>query len=128
MIEFLSLVAHIVVSPFKMRARLEAEIIFLRHQLNVLRRRAPSKPRLTIADRMILVWLYRLFPSVLSAVTIIHRHYHPVASRRLLPLLAMEVALSRRSAKGSNGDSAADPGHELGQSAVGGATHPWRTA
>jgi hypothetical protein len=71
MIEFLSLVAHIVVSPFKTRARLEAEIIFLRHQLNVLRRRAPSKPRLTIADRMILVWLYRLFPSVLSAVTII---------------------------------------------------------
>src|SRR5205809_919859 len=56
------------------------------------------------------------------------RRYHPVASPRLLPLLAMEVALSRRSAKGSNGDSAADPGHELGQLVVGGATHPWRTA
>ena len=42
MIEFLSLVAHIVVSPFKTRARLEAEIILLRHQVNVLRRRLPQ--------------------------------------------------------------------------------------
>jgi hypothetical protein len=39
MIEFLSLLAHILVSPFKTRARLEAEIILLRHQVNVLRRR-----------------------------------------------------------------------------------------
>jgi hypothetical protein len=42
MIEFLSLLAHILVSPFKTRARLEAEIILLRHQLNVLRRRVPG--------------------------------------------------------------------------------------
>jgi len=41
MIEFMSLVAHILVSPFKTRARLEAEIILLRHQVNVLRRRLP---------------------------------------------------------------------------------------
>ena len=32
MIEFLSLVAHIVVSPFRTRARLEAEIILLKAQ------------------------------------------------------------------------------------------------
>src|SRR5882762_4357115 len=71
MIAFLILFFHVLVSPFKTQARLEAEIVVLRHQLNVLRRRAPSKPRLTIADRMILVWFYRLFPSVLSAITII---------------------------------------------------------
>ena len=71
MIEFLSLVAHVVVSPFKTRARLEAEIILLRHQVNVLRRRLPPKPRLTVADRLIFVWLHRLFPSVRSAITII---------------------------------------------------------
>jgi transposase InsO family protein len=71
MIEFLSLLAHIVVSPFKTRARLEAEIILLRHQVNVLRRRLPPKPRLTVADRLIFVWLYRLFPSMRSAITII---------------------------------------------------------
>ncbi len=71
MIAFLSLFLHILVSPFKTRARLEAEILVLRHQLNVLRRQAPSKPRLTVADRVIFVWLYRLFPSVLSAISVI---------------------------------------------------------
>ena len=71
MIEFLSLVAHILVSPFKTRARLEAEIILLRHQVNVLRRRLPPKPKLTVADRLLFVWLYRLFPSVLTATTIV---------------------------------------------------------
>ena len=45
MIAFLSLLAHVLASPFKTRARLEAEIVVLRHQLNVLRRRAPPKPR-----------------------------------------------------------------------------------
>jgi transposase InsO family protein len=71
MIEFLSLVVHIVVSPFKTCARLEAEIILLRHQVNVLRRRLPPKPKLTVADRLLFVWLYRLFPSVLAAIAIV---------------------------------------------------------
>lgn len=43
----------------------------LRHQLTVLRRRVPSRPKLGLADRLLLVWLYRLFLSVLNAVTII---------------------------------------------------------
>lgn len=64
MIEFLSVFLHVLVSPFKTRARLEAEIVMLRHQLNVLRRRGPPKPKLTIADRLPFVWLYRLFLSV----------------------------------------------------------------
>ena len=67
MIAFLILFLHVLVSPFKTRARLEAEIIMLRHQLNVLRRRVHSKPRLTVADRLIFVWLYGLFPSLFNA-------------------------------------------------------------
>lgn len=59
------------VSPLKTKARLEAEIIMLRHQLNVLRRRVPSKPRLAVADRLLFVWLYRLFPSVLNAIALV---------------------------------------------------------
>src|SRR5258708_40316888 len=58
MIAFLSLLLHVVVSPFKTRARLEAEIIMLRHQLNVMRRRFPSNPKLVVADRLLFVWLY----------------------------------------------------------------------
>jgi transposase InsO family protein len=71
MIAFLILVLHIMVSPFKTKARLEAEIIMLRHQLNVLRRCAPPKPRLAVADRLLFVWFYRLFPSVLNAMAIV---------------------------------------------------------
>src|SRR5882672_5763319 len=71
MIAFLNLFLHVLVSPFKTRARLEAEIALLRHQLNVLRRQAPLRPRLTVGDRLIFVWLYRLFPPVLSAVSVI---------------------------------------------------------
>jgi transposase InsO family protein len=71
MIGFLILFLHVMASPFKTQARLEAEIVLLRHQLNVLRQRVPSKPRLTVADRLRFVWLYRLFPSVLNAVTIV---------------------------------------------------------
>ena len=71
MIGFLILLLHVLVSPFKTQARLEAEIVLLRHQLSVLRQRVPSKPRLTAADRLLLVWPYRLFPCVLNAVTIV---------------------------------------------------------
>ncbi|MGE4078411.1 MAG: transposase [Reyranella sp.] len=71
MVGFLTLLLHVLFSPFKTRARLEAEIVLLRHQLNVLRRRVPSKPKLATVDRLLFVWLYRLFPSALNAVTIV---------------------------------------------------------
>ena len=44
MLDFLKLFVHVLVSPFKSQARLEAEIVVLRQQLMVLRRRVPSKP------------------------------------------------------------------------------------
>jgi hypothetical protein len=71
MIAFMSLILHVVVSPLKTKARLEAEIIMLRHQLKVLRRRVPTKPKFAIVDRLLFVWLYRLFPAVLDAVAIV---------------------------------------------------------
>src|SRR3984893_18370362 len=71
MVSFLGLLLHVLASPFKSQARLEAEIVFLRHQLNVLRPRLPTKPRLTLADRLLFVLLYRLVPSLLNAAVII---------------------------------------------------------
>jgi transposase InsO family protein len=71
MIGFLILFLHVLVSPFRTQARLEAEIVLLRHQLSVLRQRVPSKPKLTVADRLLFVWLCRLFPSVMNAITIV---------------------------------------------------------
>jgi hypothetical protein len=56
---------------FKSRQRLEAEILMLRHQLNVLQQRAPSRPYLTWADRALFVWLYRRFPRILDSLAIV---------------------------------------------------------
>src|ERR1700747_1233845 len=64
MIDGLKLLACMVVSLFRSKGRLEAEIVILRHQLNILRRRKPSGKRLTLVDRLIFVWLYRLAFSV----------------------------------------------------------------
>ena len=58
-------------SPVKSRRRLQAEALVLRPPLNILRRRAPRRLRLSDADRLPLVWLYRLCPAVVDAVTII---------------------------------------------------------
>src|SRR5215472_7395247 len=73
MIELLQLILHIVASLFKSRARLEAEILVLRQQLNVLRRQVSKRPQLNNADRFLLVWLYRWFPSVLGAIAILRQ-------------------------------------------------------
>src|ERR1700719_1182320 len=56
---------------FKSRSRLEAEIVVLRQQLAVLRRRAPRRLYLRWADRVLFVWLYRRFPRILDAITIV---------------------------------------------------------
>src|SRR5712691_9203227 len=58
-------------SPFKSKSRLEAENAALRHQLTVLRRKVRGRVQFTNGDRLFLIQLYRWFPSVLKAVTII---------------------------------------------------------
>jgi hypothetical protein len=86
-------------SGLEARASREAEILALRRQLLVLSRRHP-RVRLRNIDRLILVWLYRLFPSLLDANG--HRKARdrtPLASTRLSRLLAMEVLAALRSAQ-----------------------------
>jgi hypothetical protein len=56
---------------FKSRPQLEAEIVILRHQLNLLQRRAPRRPHLRWVDRALFIWLYRRCPRVLRAITIV---------------------------------------------------------
>jgi transposase InsO family protein len=71
MIALLCFFLTLSVSPLKSRSRLEAENAALRHQLIVLRRRVRGRVQLTNGDRLFLVLLYRWFPSVLRAITII---------------------------------------------------------
>jgi hypothetical protein len=56
---------------FKSRRRLEAENLFLRHQLSVALRRAPSRLRLSGWDRALLVWMIRLWPSLLGVTKVV---------------------------------------------------------
>ena len=63
MIAIAFLFIHVLCDRFKSRQRLEAEVLVLRHQLNVLRRRAPRRLHLGWADRALFVWLYRRFSS-----------------------------------------------------------------
>jgi len=56
-------------SPFKPKTRLENAA--LRHQLIILARKVRGHVRLTNGDRLFSVLLYRWFPTVLNAITII---------------------------------------------------------
>jgi hypothetical protein len=71
MVEFLIKLLLIARAKLKSRARLEAENMVLRQQVIVLSRKARSRVRLRNIDRLIFVWLSRMFPSILDAITVI---------------------------------------------------------
>jgi hypothetical protein len=71
MLAFLTRFLLIVISRLRSQARLEAENLVLRRQVLILSRKSPSRARLRNLDRLILVWLYRLFPSILNAITVV---------------------------------------------------------
>src|ERR1700750_635698 len=70
MIDVLKLLGGLRVGLFRSHAAREAEMSFVRQQLVVLKRSAPARLRLCTADRLIFVWLYRLFPSLLEAAVV----------------------------------------------------------
>jgi hypothetical protein len=71
MIDFLRLLACALTRLFRSRARLEADILVLRHQLNVLQRKAPKRMAFSSVDRLVFAGLYRLAPGVLDALKIL---------------------------------------------------------
>jgi hypothetical protein len=56
---------------FGSRAALQAEILVLRHQGNILHRRSPKRVALGKIDRLVFCGLYRLFPTVLYGLKIL---------------------------------------------------------
>jgi transposase InsO family protein len=56
---------------FKSRTRLEAENLFLRHQLNIALRRAPPRLRLRGSDRALLILMTMLWPGLLGAAQLV---------------------------------------------------------
>jgi transposase InsO family protein len=55
----------------KSRRRLQAENLFLRHQLNIARRRGLSRPRFRRSDRALLVWMTRVCPGLLDLALVV---------------------------------------------------------
>jgi len=60
MVQLLGLLCGALIGLFLSSARREAEILVLRQQINVLRRKSPNRPALNNADRLLFVWLSRL--------------------------------------------------------------------
>ena len=71
MIELCKLIWCGLVGLFRSRASLEIEILALRHQLNILRRKSPKRPTFSSIDRVVFAGLYGLAPGVLSALAIV---------------------------------------------------------
>ena len=73
MLAILQSLGMCIIVLFKSRRRLEAENLFLRHQLSIALRRAPPRLRLRGSDRALLVWMTRLWPSLLGAAQVLQR-------------------------------------------------------
>ena len=69
--DLLKLIWYAVAGLFRSRAALQTEVLALRHQLNVLRRRAPKRVAVSNIDRLVFAGLYHLAPEVLDAVKIL---------------------------------------------------------
>ena len=71
MLAIIQLLATFIADLFKSRRRLEVENLFLRHQLNVALRRVPQRMRLRASDRALMVWMTRMWPSLLGLTRVV---------------------------------------------------------
>src|SRR6202163_2872492 len=71
MVDVLILLWTALTSLFRSRVRLEAEILVLRQQINVLRRNSPKRSVFRPFDRLVFVGLYRFAPGILDALAIV---------------------------------------------------------
>jgi hypothetical protein len=113
MIALFCLCLALFVSPLKSKSRLEAEDAALGHQLIILRRKVRGRVRLTDGDRLFFIQLYRWFPTILKAITIVRPETpRAMAPSRLPPVLALEIPLPWRSAANRRGPARANPTDE----------------
>jgi putative transposase len=71
MIVIFSALVSLLSFRFRSRTSLELELIALRHQLTVLRRQRPGRPKLVGVDRLLWVWLYRIWPQALHTLVLV---------------------------------------------------------
>ena len=71
MLDLCKLILRTVIDVLRSRATLEAEIVVLRQQINVLRRASSKRPPFISIDRLILGGVCRLFPKSYDALAIV---------------------------------------------------------
>jgi transposase InsO family protein len=71
MVAIIYLLGTFIADLLKSRRRLEVENLFLRHQLNIILRRPPQRLRLRGSDRALMVWMTRLWPSLLALARVV---------------------------------------------------------
>src|SRR6202158_2690005 len=71
MIALLSAVGSLLSFRVRSRAALDLELVALRHQVTVLRRQRPGRPRLFSTDRLLWTWLYQIWPQVLNTIVLV---------------------------------------------------------
>ena len=71
MLKHLRSIVAVVTRRFRSRAVVELENLALRHQLRVLRRQRPGRPRFFAIDRLLWVWLYQLWPRCLDTMVLV---------------------------------------------------------
>ena len=71
MFAIIYLLATFIADLFKSRRRLEVENLFLRHQLNIALRRTPQRLQLRSSDRALMVWMTRMWPSLLGLTRVV---------------------------------------------------------
>ncbi len=69
--EVFKLIFGAILDLFRSRASLEGEIVALRRQLNVLRRKSAARPAFSIFDRVFFAGLYRIAPGIKDALAIV---------------------------------------------------------
>ena len=95
MLAILRLLAAFIADLFKSRRRLEAESLFLRHQLNIALRQRSTPLLLRGSDRALAVWMTRLWPSLLGMVQVVEP---ATILRWVQDLLALEITKAGRTA------------------------------
>jgi len=86
--EACSLIWSALLLLFRSRASLAAEILVLRHQINLLRRHSPKRQTFSAMDRLIFAGLYRLAPTVLNALAVCTENFIRVDDAPESPKLA----------------------------------------
>jgi hypothetical protein len=71
MLDFFRLILGLMADLFRSRASLEAEVLALRQQINVLQRLRPKRPTLSSMDGLVLGWICRWSPYACDALAIV---------------------------------------------------------